>query len=190
MAGLSPIFLIWLIAYAIPAFIAGTVVKVLPQDKEKLSTRNVVIMHTALFVSVFISQYFIHSSGLTFPLHLNDLSIAVYILSVLLAGNLLGSTGVWYGFSALAQQLTMLSIAFLLLPVYPIWAVIFLIAPLYTYCHTLRVDNSLLRVGLFLVWGASSILLFSILPNIYIIAALHTLFGSVLISKSFLYPEA
>jgi hypothetical protein len=184
------LFYIWLIAYAAPAIFAGATVKLLPPSKAKPSKRNAVIMHIALAVSVLLSQYFIYANGLSFPWYPNTFSILVYIVSVAIAVSLLGSMGFWYGLSALLQQATMLSMVFLLSPAYSLYLVVLLIVPLYAWCHALQVNHWLTRILLFLLWGIASIFLFSISQNLYLIAALHTLFGSLLISRSLLYPEA
>jgi hypothetical protein len=184
------LFYIWLVAYAAPALIAGTTVKLLLPSKTKPSKRNVVIMHVALAVSALVSQYFIYANDLSFPWYPNAFSILVYIVSMAIAVSLLGSMGFWYGLSALLQQSTMLSMAFLLLPVYPLYLITLLIVPLYAWCHALQVSHWLTRILLFLLWGVVSIFLFSISQNLYLIAALHTLFGSLLISRSLLYLEA
>ena len=178
---------VWLIAYVAPALLAGTAIKILPKKRTELNLRDALMMHVALIASVVLSQYFIYSSGLTFPWFPNALSVAVYILSILISIALVGSRGIWYGISALIQQLTMASIAFLLLPVFPFYMVALLIIPVYVWCHRTQTNNWQLRTILFLIWGAISIYLFLIFPNVYLIAALHTLLGSILISRSLLY---
>lgn len=185
---MTPIYA-WLVAYAAPALTAGATVKLLPPNGARPSKRNAIIMHAALAVSVLLSQYFIYANSITFPWHQNVFSIITYIVSVAIAVSLLGSMGFWYGLSALLQQLAMLSIAFLLSSAYPLHLVVLLIVPLYAWCHALQVNRWLTRISLFLLWGIASIILFSISQNLYLIAALHTLFGSLLISRSLLYPE-
>ena len=180
---------IWLIAYAAPALVAGTTVKLLPPSKAKSSKRNAVIMHIALAVSVLLSQYFIYTNGVAFPWYPDSVSIIAYIVGVAVAMNVLGWMGFWYSLSALLQQMAILSIAFLLFSAYPLWFVVFLIVPLYAWCHALQVNHWRTRTFLFLLCGVASIFLFSISQNLYLIAALHTLFGSLLISRSLLYPE-
>lgn len=183
------LFYIWLIAYATPALVAGAATKFLSSNTARLSKRNTVIMHIALGVSVLLSHCFIYAAGLIFPWYSNGFSILVYVISVAVAMSLLGWMGFYYGISALLQQLALLSMAFLLLPVYALYLVALLIVPLYAWCHVLQTDHRFTRSFLFLFWGVGSIFLFSISQDLYLIAALHALFGSLLISKSLLYPE-
>ena len=84
--------------------------------------------------------------------------------------------------------MTMLSVAFLLLSTFPIYVVILLIVPLFVFSHTLHTERRWLRVALISLWGVVSVVLFSLDFDIYTIAALHTFFGAILISKSVLYP--
>lgn len=180
---------IWLIAYALPAIVSGAAIKLLPRKKDRLSKRNAAIIHAALAVSTCFSQYFIHASGRVFPWYPNPLSIIVYLASVLIAIIFIGRIGLWYGLSALLQQLTMVSTAFLLLPVLPFYAVALLLVPLYVWGHSTQGTHRLMKILLFTVWGVASLFLFSVLPNVYLIASLHTLLGAMLISRSILYPE-
>ena len=181
--------LIWFLGYTLPALVAGVAVNVLPRGKGRLNIRNVIIVNVALVVAIIINQYFIYTLGLTFPWFPNLLSFVAYVGVVLLTTSLLGSVGFWYGMSAFVQQLTMLSVTFMLLSTYPLHLIILLIVPLYSCCHLLHARKRILRVALFLIWGSLSILIFSIWRNIFLNTALHTLFGALLIYKSLIYPE-
>ena len=180
---------VWLIGYAAPAIFAGTVLKVLPRHRRKLNARNAIIIHGALILSILVSQYCIRSRGFVFPWHLDVLSVGAYLLSIVLATVMVGRLGFLYGLSALVQQLAMLSMTFLLLPAYPFYVVVALIVPIYAYCHVLKAHHWLLREELFLVWGAVSIWVFSVFPDVFLIVAVHAFLGAALISMLFLYPR-
>lgn len=180
---------IWLITYAIPGIFAGGLVKLLPSRSVGLSKRNILIMHGALLVSTLASQYAVYTLEFSFPWFPDGISFFVYVASVLAAVFLLGSMGGWYGLSALLQQLTILSSALILLSAFSVYTVAVLIVPVFVFCHTLQGKYWRMRTLLFLLWGTSSIFLFSIIHNVWLIAALHTLFGVLLIKWSILYSE-
>ena len=180
---------VWAITYAVPGIAAGSIIKLLPARSAGLSKRNIFIMHGALLISALASQYAIYSLGFIFPWVPNEISIYVFIASVFLALAVVGSVGVWYGLSVLLQQSAMLLMAYILLPTFPVYLVILLVVPIFIFCHTLQTGRWLIRGSLFVFWGIISILLFSITHNIWLIAALHTLGGALLIKNQILYSE-
>lgn len=182
-------FYVWIIAYAAPALIAGGVVKALPRPARRPNPRNTIITHATLILSGFLGQYFLRAAGLFFPWFPGVFSISAYALSLVVAFLVIGRGGILYGLSAFIQQFSMLSISFLLLPVFPLWAVILLIVPLFVWCHTMETEHALVRTLLFSAWGVLSILLFHVLQDIYIVAALHAVFGVFLVSRGMLYPR-
>ena len=148
-------------------------------------------MHLALLVSVLASQYALYCSGLSFPWYPGPLSLLALAASALLSFALIGPLGLWYAVSAFLQELTMCSIACYLLHIFPVSAVVLLVVPVFVACHFLSLKNWKLKLLLVTLWGVASVVLFAATRNVYLIAALHTLFGAVLISRSFLYlPEA
>jgi hypothetical protein len=174
----------WLVAYALPVVSAGAIVKALPRKGEGLSLRNGVIMHGALILSVVASQYLIHSSGLTFPWQPKALSIFAYVSATVIAAFLIGATGLWYALSAFVQELTIVSITFLLLPALPLYLIILIVVPVFVWAHTLRTRHWYFRLILLATWGVISVSLFSIILDVYLLAALHALLGAMLISRS------
>lgn len=184
---MSPLYA-WLIAYAAPALIAGSIVKSVPKKSSGPNVRNAVFTHVMLLLSGLLGQYFIYSSDLAFPWFQNIWSIAIYALSVLIAVLIIGHNGALYSLSALVQQFSMLSIAYFLFPSYSIPLIILLIAPIFAWCHTMKTKKWILRILLFLAWGSISVIIFSISKNIYLVSAMHALLGSILISKSVIYP--
>jgi|GEM_PF-6945644 len=177
---------VWLIAYALPAFLTACWIKLFSHQQGG-SPKNLIIVHIMLVVSSLLSLGFARALGFVIPLP-HAWSFALYAVSVVFAGWMIGWLGLWYGFSAFLQQLCMLSIALILLPAYPLWAVVLLIVPLFVFCHQLTgVPYWRLRIVLISVWGAASIVLFSYVPDILLIAALHTLMGALLIKRSVLY---
>ncbi|OGE87546.1 MAG: hypothetical protein A3J07_04890 [Candidatus Doudnabacteria bacterium RIFCSPLOWO2_02_FULL_49_13] len=180
----------WFVAYATPALLAGAAVKILPQTKQRLSLRNGLIIHGALLASIVISQYFIHQANLDFPWQPHGYSIVILLLSIAIAYKFIGFYTLGYVVSCLIQEATMQSIAFLLLPSFPLFIVLLLVVPLYVWCHPLlRPKHSLIRILIFFGWGIIAISLFSILKDLYVIAGLHLLLGSWLISRSLLHPD-
>ncbi len=178
----------WLVAYAAPGLIAGTSIKLLPKRKDRVGASVIIIATIALIVSISISQYFIHTSSLVFPWYPKTLSIIAYILSIFIAIRLIGKMSIWYSFFALIQELAVGSITFLLLPFLPLYLIILLIVPLFVWGHDFQTSRWLIRTILFTALGAISVLLFSLLLDFYLLAALHTLIGAILISRSIVYP--
>ena len=176
---------IWFTAYILPALVAGTLVKLLP-PRNGTATRNGIIIHGALIFSIVVTEHAIHVAGLIFPWHISLVSLFLYLTSFLVAVSLIGLAGISYAVSALIQQLTLLSIAFLLLSAYPVYSVILLVVPAYVLCHKLKTRKWSTRLPIIATWGVTSILLFTIVPSVLFIAALHAIFGSVLISRSIL----
>ncbi len=176
---------VWFLAYVFPAAAAGAIAFIWPR-KEAAPKRDVLIMHAALLVSIAASQYEIHARGLAFPWHTGQPSLAACAVAIGLACVLIGRLGLWYFLSAFVQELTMLSIAFLLLPAFPVYAVILLIVPIFVACHFLTFDHLRAKIILIPLWGVASILLFVATQNIWLIAALHAVLGSFLFSRSVL----
>ncbi len=179
---------IWFLAYVLPAGLAGGVIKFLPKRRVGALSQNGIIMHAALLVSILASQYALYALGFSFPWGLSALPVLFYLFSVFIAFLVLGAFGIWYGLSAFIQQLTMLSIAFLLLSVFPIYLVVLFVVPIYAFCHLGQVKRGLIRLLLFFLWGTASIMLFEIFHNVWLIVALHTFLGTLLIRQSVLYP--
>lgn len=182
------LILIWLFAYVMPAA-AACGISALSFRAVALPQRNIIVMHIALLVSILASQYAIHSLGFAFPWRPDHISLLVLAVSAGFAFSIVGMLGLWYAASSFVQELTTLSIAFLLMTAFPVYAAVLLIAPVFVACHFLSFERWRLRVSLFTLWGVVSVLLFSIMPNVYLIAALHTFVGTVLISRSVLYPK-
>jgi hypothetical protein len=179
--------LVWFFGYLLPAGAAYGFASFLPRRANSLFTYQLVVMHAALLVSIAITQYSMYVLGLAFPWHADSFSLFWYILVAITSASMLGGLGIWYGISAFVQQLTMLSTAFLLLPVFPLYAVVLLIMPVYVTCHFLRLDWTLVRVSLFASWGVASVVLFAMTSDFLLTVTLHTLFGSLLIKRGVLY---
>src|SRR3989344_1898383 len=111
---MNPIYM-WFLAYAIPCLLAGTAIKLLPKSKDRVGTPFITIAVATLFISIFVSQYFIHTSGFVFPWYPKALSIVAYVLSVFIATRLIGKMSMWYSPFALIQELAIASFTFLLL---------------------------------------------------------------------------
>lgn len=181
----------WLCAYVAPAAAFGLIALVWVKKREYWYERNVIIAHAALLVSIAASQYTIHIRGLAFPWYPGLLSILVFAASALLAlaylWHLQPWLGLWYTVSALVQQATMLSIAFLLLKAFPAWAVILFVIPVFVAVHFISLEHWRLKLLLVSAWGIATILLFVLTHNIWLIAALHTLLGAFFIRHRVLY---
>jgi hypothetical protein len=179
---------LWLFAYALPAFLAACWIKLFSKQ-EGGSPKNILVIHAVLLGSIVATQSALYARGLAFPWP-GEWSLALYVASAALATLVLGRLGLLYGASALVQQLTLLSIAYLLLPAFPLWAVVLLVVPLFVFCHDMTgVPHWRTRLLLISLWGVASILLFAYARDVFLIAALHTLFGTALISRKILFPE-
>jgi hypothetical protein len=177
--------MIWLIGYFSPAVVAGSFPQLLPTSNS-VPIRDAAVVHGALIFSIFVSQYTIHTAGLAFPWNISTLSLSAYVASTVIAVGLIGLVGLWYALSALIQQLTLLSITFLLLTACPAYLVVLLVVPPFVLCHKLWEKNWRIKATLITVWGVSCIGIFIILPNLWLIAGLHAVFGALLMSLSIL----
>jgi hypothetical protein len=179
--------LIWLFGYLLPASAACSIALIFPRRMHGLFGYQLAVMHAMLCVSIFITQYRMLTLGITFPWHADLPSLFYYGVSIGIASCMLGALGAWYGLSAFVQQLTMLSIAFVLMRTFPIVGVVLLIMPVYVGCHFFGTGFTLLRIILFAVWGAASICIFWVTSDFWLTAAVHTLLGSLLIRYNILY---
>ena len=185
MLVISSVIKIWVIAYIIPIAAAGGFALVW-WDKDDWLERSLVAIHVALIACITITQYAIYLQGLTFPWYPGLFSVAIFVASGILAVMLLGAIGALYFVSAFVQELAMLSLAFFLLHSFPVWPVILFVAPVFVACHFLTSEYWQLKLVLVSLWSVAVILLFVLTHNVYLIAALHTLFGSLLFSRSVL----
>ena len=173
--------LIWLLVYVIPLALAGAFAVFVPlntKTRDDWVKLNTLVIHMALVISIAFSQYIIYSFGLEFPWEINLPSIIILLASVAVALSLVGSFGILYSVSAFIQEVMMLSVAYLLLPTFPVWAVILLIVPIFAVCHLLSLDRWKLRLVLVTIWGCASVLIFYLTYNLYIVVALHTVLGA------------
>lgn len=176
--------------YALPALATGTLIKFVP-TKNILSDRRYggVLVHVVLLGSIFASQYSLHALGIPFPWTSTLPSLVFFALCVLFAALLLRWLGVWYSLSAFVQQLSMFSVAVILLPSLSLLVVTPLIIIPFVYAHPFQKSRGLLRVTLFSAWGIISVLLYAFLPNLWVIAGLHTLVGALAIRFGILFPS-
>lgn len=181
--------LIWFVAYALPAFAVLIILQALPQYKPGTVVRGA-IAGAGLFASTMMSQGIIYAAGLSFPWFLSGLSLILFFISVSISFIVLGSFGIVYALAVLLQQVTLLSISFIIFPSLPPYAIILLVVPLFAFAHMLQMKHWQMKVAITFLWGACSIFLFSILMDVFIIAALHTLFGVLFIGKMIMYPSA
>lgn len=184
-----PILLTWTIAYVIPALTADALVKLLPKQRGTFHIRNAAIMHGALVLSGLGSQYAIYYSGHAFPWGSSLTSIGLYVAAIGCAYTVIGKLGVWYGLSSLVQEFALLSIAFLLLSAYSFFTTLLLIVSIFTFSHLLHAKHWLIRVTVISLWGVTSITLFLLSHNIWVIASLHAVLGALFIKKEILYPS-
>jgi len=183
-------FFIWLIGYAVPAFVAGVAIKILPKSQSRLNIRNALIACASLSVSIISTQIYIHAVGYEFPWTPSLLSITCALASILIAYRLMGMSSLAYWAYCLLQEITLLSITFLLLSEFSLLLIVALVVPFFVWCHPLYVGKLwLLRIALFTAWGIISLSLFYIIKDIYIITAFHSILGAWFISKSILYSQ-
>jgi hypothetical protein len=171
-----PIILIWFLAYVVPAITAWAITYFLTH-KKGVDKYNLLIIHALLITSICMSQYVIHALGLSFPWGLNLTSFVALILAMVFAVGAIGASGAWYIISALIQELTMLSIALILLPVFPVYIVVLLIAPTFVVVHFQSQERWQVRLFLLSVWGIGTILLF-ILGNVLVKGSSYPQVGS------------
>lgn len=186
MGIMQPISL-WLLMYALPAFVTGGIVQFSSRYGSN-PTRDALIIHAGLVTSIFASQYAIKTLGLAFPWQPQLLSLIICAASILFAMRMLGLFGMWYSLSAFLQQLTILSVSFLLRSFLSLPVVLFLVVPIFSLGHAQNVAHRRIRVILISLWGVASILLFRVLPDVYLLASLHTLLGTIGIRRSIVYP--
>ncbi len=149
--------------------------------------RDALIIHAGLALSILASHYALHSLNIDFPWRAHPLSLVLFVASICFSMRLLGIFGMWYCLSAFLQQLTILSTSFLLFHFLSLPLVLLLVLPIFTLGHAQNVRHRRLRVLLISLWGGLSITLFTIVPDLYLLAALHTLLGTMGIRRSILY---
>jgi hypothetical protein len=174
---------IWLAAYFTPAATSWFATFFLTR-KKGVGKYNLLLIHIALLISILMSHYAITTLGLVFPWHLSVLSLSYLVLAMVFAMVLIGISGFWYTISALIQEFSMLSMAFILLSFFPLWMVTFLIAPVFVGAHFLSTTRWQVRLALLSLWSAFNIPLFYLTYDIYLIAAIHTVLGAFFISRS------
>ena len=130
------ILALWFLSYFVPAFATTLVLFATPRYKPGAVARSVVV-HTGLLASILVSHTAILAANLSFPWGVSVTSGFLFAASVTLAYVVLGRLGLFYVFSALLQQLTMLSVAFILFPYLPLFAVALLDVPIYAFSHLL-----------------------------------------------------
>ncbi len=172
---------IWIFVYLVPATLVWTLPRIFSWDQ------CFKFIHVLLLFSVILSHYWIFVLGYSFPWFKDYLSIFAYFLSIAFAIILIGKFGILYGLSAFLQQLTMISIGFLLFKQFSIFLVIPMIVPLFALCHELNNPHKYFKILFFLFWGTLSLWAFYLWQNIYLISAIHTITGAFLIKNLFLY---
>ncbi len=180
--------LLWLITYAIPAIITGGLVVFFSRRRIN-ARRDAFIIHAGLGVSILANQYALRFFGWNFPWQPHLFSVVILAVSIVIAIRMLGTFGLWYALSAFLQQLTLLSVSFLLLQTLPLLFVVLLVVPIFTIGHAQKVQHQQMRVLMISLWGAASIALFTVIPDVYLLAALHTLLGTIGIRRSMVYPS-
>ena len=181
---------VWFLFYLLPIGVAGGIAKLFPTRGNEPISRDAFVIHVALLISILGSQYALFTAGRAFPWSAEDPFIFLYAAGIVFSFLLLRSLGLWYALSALLQQACMLSMAFVLYEAFPLWGVVLLVVPIYTLAHLLKVRYAWSRMALFFAWGAIIVLLFPLLPSVWLFAALHTIAGAVLIRFGVLYPRS
>ncbi len=183
------------LTFITPALLTGMGLYIFSQDAPKRMSDltklkwSMAIIHTGLLISIILSQFIIQILGLSFPWHLSIISAICFLVSVGIAFFLIRQLGIWYGLSALIQQFTILSVAFFSFSLIPFWSTLLLIVPIFAFGHMIPGPNRWLRLFLLLVWGCLAVWIFYMIKDPYIVAALHTLLGAILIKKGIAYPE-
>ncbi len=175
---------VWLLTYLLPALLACGVIYFLPN---RSSLFRVLIIHGALCLSIFLSQYFIYLNGNAFSWYTNLFSILFLVLVIGIAPFLVGRFGIFYILSSFIQELTMVSIAYYLFNTISFWAVVVLVVPIYAVAHLMNLKYWKFRLFVTLLWGTISIALFAWRADIVLNTALHAVFGLVLIRQGILY---
>ncbi|HYC34260.1 MAG TPA: hypothetical protein VEC13_00855 [Candidatus Paceibacterota bacterium] len=178
--------LFWLISFIFPALLTGIALKLYSKHSLK---REAIIIHAGLLVSIVVSQISILAIGSVFLVEVTPLSILCFALSIGFGYFLLRDFGVFYGLSALLQQLALISSASLLFSYYFTWPVIFLLVPIFAFGHGIGDRFWYVRVLILILWGIGAILLFLLTGDLLLVAAIHTFFGTLLIRSSLFYQN-
>ena len=180
-AVITPICL-WFFAFAAPAIAVATVNRNIGHRSDQFGQ---MITHAVLAVSLLVMQLASLSFQGTLPFFFSWLALSGFLVAIAAGFILIGRTALFYGLSALLQQLTLLSTAYVLLSVFPLWVVTLLIVPPFVISHDLGVGRRRLRKAVILcVWGCLSLVLFSLGTSVFVIAAVHLLLGSTVMSFS------
>jgi len=179
--------LLWFIFYFLPAGLAFVLIRFF---SERGSMFRAFLVHGALVFSIFLTQYLLYSEGKYFPWHIHLYSVMLFALALITTPFIVGRFSIFYIFSAFVQELTMLSMAFYLMPTLSFWLAVIFIVPVYAFSHFTHKERWQARLWATSVWGILSIALFSYQKDILLNTALHAIFGAVLIYYGIIYVKS
>jgi hypothetical protein len=177
--------LLWGGTYFLPALCTAFLILVLPQRKNTPAMRAL-LLHGGVLLSLLLIHREIADSGLLFPFAPQTHSGVLFLFTIIITWHLHEVHGLLYALSAFLQQLCLVSIAFLLVPLLTLPAILLLVVLPYAVSHLLERQRATYKFILTLLWGCTSILVFVITEDVYLVTTLHTLLGLTLLRPSIL----
>jgi hypothetical protein len=171
-----------------PVLLVLSAIFIFPKARQGTIKRGVII-HLGLLLSIILSQSLIFKIGKLSTFYNSSMFILPFLASIIISLIILGRFGMFYSLSAALQQLCMLSVTSLLLPVLPIGYTILLIIPVYSFSHLLQPKKWQFKIPLTLIWGALSLIIFTLIQDVYLNMSIHNFIGTFLISKNLIYHK-
>ncbi|MBI5733136.1 hypothetical protein HY967_04270 [Candidatus Jorgensenbacteria bacterium] len=178
----------WFIAYFLPVLLVFGIIGFFPRRSGTVF--RMLVVHGALCLSIFLSQYLLHFASRPFPWNFYFSSVLFFAVVTAATPLLLGRFGFLYVLSALIQQLTLVSIAYYLSGLLDFWIVVLLVVPIYSTCHLLEPKYWHIKIPATLAWGALSLMLFTLRGDILLNASLHAILGSIFIYGGIMYSRS
>lgn len=181
-------YLLWFFSYGLPVLIVWLLLLTIQKARHGSLLREGIV-YGGLLASAVIAQIFMLKQGMSFPVMPSLISFLLFLAAVATSFILLSYFGLFYSLSAIIQQLSMISVIYLLSPFFSMGMLIMLIMPLYVVSHLFYRMNWVAKVLITSVWGIFTVLLFSIFADPFLNFTLHILGGSLFIAKKVLYAK-
>src|SRR5581483_11282000 len=97
-----PVFWGWFVAYLLPVMLVFGTIFVF--SGRAGTAFRMIVVHAGLCLSILLSQYFIYSSGRSFPWIFSPFSVLLFVIATTIISALLGRFGFLYAISSLIQQ--------------------------------------------------------------------------------------
>ncbi|HEY4525792.1 MAG TPA: hypothetical protein VJL32_01695 [Candidatus Paceibacterota bacterium] len=178
----------WFVAYLLPVLLMLAAVFLF--SRRPGTTFRMLAVHSALCLSIILSQYLLYLAHRPFPFDFPFPSILFFTATMVIVPAILGRFGFFYALSAFIQELALTSIAYYLFGPFNFWLVVLLVVPIYATSHLLEPKYWRIKIPTTLVWGTVSLALFAAYGDILLNTSLHAILGSFFIYGGIMYPRS